>query len=89
MTVFADKGYQGATVRTPFKRHPRRRPRLSDGQKAGNRAHARIRAISEPAVATLKDWKVLTKLRCCPRRATQIVAAILVLHQAETRRDPR
>jgi hypothetical protein len=40
-------------------------------------------------VATLKGWKILTKLRCCPRRATAIVAAILVLHQVETDRYPR
>jgi hypothetical protein len=85
VTTFADKGYQGAggTIRTPFKRH-RRRPRLSRGQKAVNRAHARIRALGERAVATLKGWKILTKLRCCPRRASTIVAAVLVLHHIET-----
>ncbi|GAA3509723.1 hypothetical protein GCM10023075_70940 [Streptosporangium album] len=27
-------------------------------------------------------WKILTKLRCCPRRVTAIMQAILVLHQA-------
>ena len=48
--------------------------------------HARIRAIGERANATLKGWKVLTKLRCCPRRATTIVQAILVLHHVETNR---
>ena len=84
----ADKGYQGAggTVRTPFKRHATR-PRLSPGQKAVNRAHARIRALGERAVATLKSWKVLVKLRCCPRRATALIAAILVLHLIEIGRD--
>jgi hypothetical protein len=82
--TFADKAYQGArgSVRTPFKRH-RYRPRLSRRQKAVNRAHARIRARGERANATLKTWKVLTKLRCCPRRATAIVQAILVLHHVE------
>ena len=84
VTTFADKGYQGAggSVRTPFKRH-RRRPRLSRREKAVNRSHAKIRAIGERAIATLKTWKVLTKLRCCPRRATAIVQAILVLHHVE------
>ncbi len=87
--TFADRGYQGAggTVRTPFKRHATR-PRLSKGQKAVNRAHARIRALGERAVATLKTWKVLAKLRCCPRRATAVIAAILVLHLVETNRYP-
>ncbi len=63
VATFADKGYQGAggTVRTPFKRHATR-PRLSRGQKAVNRAHARIRALGERAIATLKTWKVLIEL---------------------------
>ncbi|MDG4795525.1 transposase family protein [Micromonospora sp. WMMD1082] len=85
--TFADKAYQGAggTVRTPFKRH-RHRPRLSRWQKAVNRSHARIRALGERAVATLKTWKILVKLRCCPRRSTAIVQAILVLQGIETDR---
>ncbi len=87
--TFADKGYQGAgvTIRTPFKRH-RHRPRLSRRQKTVNRDHARIRALGERAVATLKTWKILAKLRCCPRRATAIVQAILVLHHAEADHYP-
>ena len=82
--AFADKAYQGARggVRTPFKRH-RYRPTLSRWQKKVNQAHAKIRAIGERANATLKTWKVLTKLRCCPRRATVIVQAILALHHVE------
>jgi hypothetical protein len=82
--TFADKAYQGArgSIRTPFKRH-RYRPRLSALQKKVNRAHARIRAIGERANATLKTWKILTKLRCSPHRATPIVQAILVLHHIE------
>ncbi len=83
--VFADRGYQGAggTIRTPFKRH-RHRPRLSSGQKAVSCAHARIRAIGERAVATLKAWKIIEQLRCCPHQATTMVQAILVLHHIET-----
>lgn len=84
VTTFADKGYQGAggAIRTPFKRH-RHRPWLSRGQRDVNRSHAHIRAIGERAVATLKTWKVLTKLRCCPHRATALVQAILVLQLVE------
>ena len=82
--TFADKAYQGTrgSIRTPFKRN-RYRPKLSAWQKKVNRAHARIRAIGERANATLKIWKVLTKLRCSPYRATPIVQAILVLHHVE------
>ncbi|MBB3733096.1 hypothetical protein FHR33_009043 [Nonomuraea dietziae] len=88
--TFAHKGYQGAggTIRTPFKRH-RHRPGLSRSQRDVNRAHARIRAIGERAVATLKSWKVLTRLRCCPHRATALVPAILVLQLVEEGRHPR
>ncbi|GAA4474153.1 IS5/IS1182 family transposase [Phytohabitans houttuyneae] len=85
--TFADKGYQGAkgSVRTPFKRH-RHRPKLSSRQKAVNRSHAKIRALGERAIATLKHWKILAKLRCCPRRTTAVVQAILVLHHVENDR---
>jgi len=88
--TLADKGYQGAggTIVTPFKRHSRR-PRLSRNEKAVNRAHAKLRALGERAVATLKTWRILTKLRCCPRRATAIVQAILVLHTTEAGPHPR
>ncbi|WP_188194906.1 transposase family protein [Nonomuraea sp. SYSU D8015] len=87
VTTFADRGYQGAggTIRTPFKRH-RYRSRLSRAQQDVNRSHSRIRAIGERAVATLKTWKVLAKLRCCPRRATAVVHAILVLQMMEENR---
>jgi hypothetical protein len=40
-------------------------------------------ARGEGAIATLKTWKILAELRCCPRRATAIVQAILTLHQVE------
>ncbi|MFB9709393.1 transposase family protein [Streptosporangium nondiastaticum] len=85
--TFVDKGYQGARgdVRTPFKRR-RFRPELSRRQKAVNRADARIRARGERAIATLKTWKILAKLRCCPRRAIAIVQFILVLHHVEANR---
>jgi hypothetical protein len=84
--TFADKAYQGAggTIWTPFKRQPQR-PRLSRRQKSVNRQHAKTRALGERAVATLKTWKILTKLRSSPHRATAIVRAILVLQHTEDR----
>jgi hypothetical protein len=39
--------------------------------------------VGERANATIKRWKILTKLRCCPQRATPILAAITVLQYAE------
>jgi DDE superfamily endonuclease len=75
-------------VRTPFKRH-RYRPKLSHRQKAVNKAHARIRCRDERAVATLKTWKILTKLRCSPSRTTAMLQATLVLHHVENPDLPR
>lgn len=85
--TWADKAYQGAggTVRTPYTRH-RVRPRLSTGQKAVNRAHARVRCRVEHAVAELKTWHVLDRLRCCPHRAGTVIAAVTALNQIENYR---
>jgi hypothetical protein len=57
LACWADKGYQGAggTVRVPFRGQ---RDRLSAGQRAVNAAHARIRALGEQAMATLKTWRL-------------------------------
>ena len=73
------KGYQGAggTIRVPFRR---RWENLSAGQQAVNRSHAKIRALVEQAMATLKTWRLLRKLRCSTTRITSIVQAVLTLH---------
>lgn len=76
---WADKGYRGAggTVRTPCWG---RWETLSAGQQAVNRSHAKIRALVEKAVATLKSWRLLRKLRCSTTRITSLVQAILTFH---------
>jgi hypothetical protein len=66
----------------PFRRGPRP---LSKAQRQVNAAHARNRGPGERAMATLKTWKLLTKLRCSPHRATAIIAAIRVLQAIEDR----
>jgi hypothetical protein len=80
---WADKAYRGsgATVRTPCWG---RWETLSDGQRAVNRSHAKIRALVEQAMATLKAWRILRKLRCSTTRITALVQAILVLHLASS-----
>jgi hypothetical protein len=50
-------------------------------------AHANVRAIGERAIAMLKTWKVLVKLRCCPQRAISVLAAILLLQLIEEQRE--
>jgi len=84
VATFADKGYRGArgTVGVPF--YGRRLPRR---MREVNSAHAKVRSIGERAIATLKTWKVLTKLHCCPQRATPLLAAILTLQLIEEQRE--
>ena len=67
----------GGTVRVPFRG---RWDRLSTGQRAANATHARIRALGEQAMATLKTWRLLRKLRCNTTRVTSHVQAVLTLH---------
>ncbi|KIF67101.1 transposase [Streptomyces sp. AcH 505] len=76
---WADKGYQGAgpAVRVPYRG---RWETLSKGQQAVNRSQAKIRALVEPAIATLKTWRLLRKLRCSTTRITSLVQAVLTLH---------
>lgn len=85
VTCWADKGYRGAggTVRIPYWG---RWETLSPGQKAANRSHAKIRALVEQAMATLKNWRLLRKLRCSTTRITALVQAVLALHLASSDR---
>jgi hypothetical protein len=78
VATLADKGYRGAVGVPFYGRHPPTRMREV------NAAHAKVRAIGERAVSTLKGWRLLTKLRCCPQRAAALVAAILTLHLQAT-----
>ncbi|MEU2154059.1 transposase family protein [Streptomyces sp. NPDC019396] len=50
------------------------------GQQAVYRSHAKIRALVERAMATLKTWRLLRKLRCSTTRITSLVQAVLTLH---------
>ncbi|MFE2936600.1 transposase family protein [Streptomyces sp. NPDC059278] len=79
LKCWADKAYQGAglPVRVPF-----RGRRLKRWQRRHNSTHAKIRCLGEQAMATLKSWRLLPKLRCSTTRITAIGQAILVLHHA-------
>jgi DDE superfamily endonuclease len=79
VAVFADRGYVGAggAIGTPIKGRA-----LPEQWRAVNRAHAKTRALGEQAIAALKNWRLLHKVRCCPHRITAIIAAILALHLA-------
>ncbi len=69
LIALGDKGYHGydPTGRhmiTPYK--GRHKP---ESQKEANRVHARLPGPGERANAQLTTWRILRKLRCCPRRA--------------------
>ncbi|MCN9244539.1 transposase family protein [Streptomyces sp. RY43-2] len=76
---WADKGDRGAggTVRIPCWG---RWETLSAGRKAVNQSHAKIRALVEQAIATLKSWRLLRKLGGSTTRTTKLVQAVLTLH---------
>jgi len=72
----------------PRRRRPGADPYRGRGkpasQKEANRAHARLRSPGERAIAQLKTWRILRKLRCCPWRAGQLARAIDVLQARES-----
>ena len=60
--------------------------KLTPGQKEANRVLAAGRAPVEHGFAHLKNWRVLTKLRTDPGRATALLRALLVLTNIEVNR---
>ncbi|MFD5520085.1 transposase family protein [Streptomyces sp. NPDC127066] len=79
LRCWADKAYQGAggPVRVPF-----RGRRLKRWKRRHNSSHAKIRCVGERAMATLKGWRLLRKLRCSTNLITAVVKAIVILHHA-------
>ncbi|BCB86995.1 transposase family protein [Phytohabitans suffuscus] len=76
LELLADKGYQGAggTLVVPHKGR-----KLTKAQKAHNRMVNSVRGPGERGFATLKAWRILTKVRCCPQRVGTLAKAILTL----------
>jgi hypothetical protein len=60
--------------------------KLTAGQKTANRIIAAGRAPVEHDFAHLKTWRILTKLRTDPARATNLLRALLVLTNLEVAR---
>lgn len=85
--VIADYGYPGTAFMLPQRRRPADpesgRRRLSRQQKQVDAAYAAQRGPGERANAQLKSWKILRRIRCCPRRATDLVKAVMVLIHAD------
>ncbi len=70
----ADKGYRGA----------RGAGHLPTRMREVNAAHAKVPLHRRTRLATFESWRLLDTLRCCPKRATALAAAILTRH-LETR----
>ncbi len=79
LKCWADKAYEGAghPVRVPFRGRC-----LKRWKRRHNSTQARIRCVGEEAMATLKGWRLLRKLRCSTNRITATVQAVLVIHHA-------
>ncbi|MFI7235748.1 transposase family protein [Streptomyces cyaneofuscatus] len=79
LKCWADKAYQGAggSIRVPFRGRS-----LKRWQRRHNSTHAKIRCLGEQAMATLKGWRLLRKLRCSTNHITDLVKAALALHHA-------
>lgn len=76
---WADKAYQGASpaIRVPFRGRS-----LRGWRRRHNRDHAKIRSLGERAMAILRGWRILRKLRCSTTRITAIVRAVVALELA-------
>lgn len=79
ITCWADKAYQGAG---PAIRVPIRGKHLRGWRRRHNRDHAKIRSLGERAMAILKSWRLLRKLRCGTTRITAVVRAVVTLELA-------
>ncbi|MFD0357956.1 transposase family protein [Streptomyces sp. NPDC127110] len=60
--------------------------KLTPGQKDANRVLAVGRAPVEHGFAHIKNWRIFTKLRTDPARATQLLRALFVLTNLEVNR---
>ncbi|MGR7025464.1 IS5 family transposase [Geodermatophilus sp. URMC 62] len=81
LPALADKGYDGAGVgiHTPAKG-----AHLAPSTATRNRLLTRLRAEGERGIALLKNrWKALRRIRLCPQRIGAVVAAALILTNAE------
>ncbi|MFF5968758.1 transposase family protein [Streptomyces collinus] len=86
--ALADLGFLGLgddpddpVIVTGF-RAPRAR-KLTTSEKEANRALATVRAPLEHGFAQLKNWRIVTKLRTDPARATGLLRALFVLTNLE------
>lgn len=82
LLLLADGGYRGpessdrTTLLVPYRNYQNS---LTPPYKRANTTHAQARARGERGFATLKAWRVFTRVRCSPHRITNLAKAVLVL----------
>lgn len=76
---WAGRAYQGAgpAIRLTF-----RGKNLRGWRRLHNHDHAKIRSLGERPMATLKCWRLLSKLCCSTTRITAVVRAVVALELA-------
>ncbi|WP_179892294.1 transposase family protein [Streptomyces sp. rh34] len=72
-------GRQGISGRRPCDPRPDPGKHLRGRRRRHNRDHAKIRSHGERAMAILKPWRLLRKLRCGTTRITAVVRAVVAL----------
>jgi hypothetical protein len=83
LIALGDKGYHGYDPTSEHVITPYKGKNKPASQTDANRAHAQLRGPGERANAQLKTWRILRKLRSCPRRAGRLAKAIHVLQNYE------
>lgn len=78
LTLLADRGYIGAGLGVLVPYRSWKKP-LGPMYKAANNAHSMLRCHAERGFATLKAWRVLTRVRTGTERVTHYAKAILHL----------
>jgi hypothetical protein len=63
-----------------------RTSKLTPAQHQANRALSAARAPVEHGFSDLKNWRILTRLRLSPAKATMLLRALLVLTRQHTTR---
>ncbi|WSX47254.1 hypothetical protein OG760_35655 [Streptomyces sp. NBC_00963] len=81
-----DNGVLDPVIVTGF--HATRTHKLTPGQKTANRVLANGRAPVEHGFAHLKNWRILTKLRTEPARATCLLPPARPARPDEPRSQP-
>ncbi|MFJ7416913.1 hypothetical protein ACIQWZ_39915, partial [Streptomyces sp. NPDC098077] len=81
LKCWADTAYQGAgrPVRVPF------RGRRKRWKRRHSTTHVKIRCLGERAMAIIKGWRLLRKLRCSTNRITDLgrPSSSFTTHQRE------